>query len=152
MSVIGPGKRITLHFSVSLLDGTLIDTTKEKDPATFEFGDGNLLPGFEASIQGLKVGDKRSVMLEAAQAFGEYNDDNLQSMHRSRFGSELNLEPGLMLSFADKANAETPGVVKEINDDDVLIDFNHPLAGRDLSFDVEIINIVEADSQAVKLA
>lgn len=149
--VIGPNKRVTLHFSVVLLDGTLIDTTKEKSPATFVVGDGNLLPGFEQSIFGLKVGDKRSVMLEAEQAFGPYNDDNLQRMHRSRFNEGLSLEPGVMISFADKSNAEIPGVIKAVEGDDVVIDFNHPLAGRDLTFEVEIINVVDADSQAVQL-
>ncbi len=77
-TVIGAGKRVTLHFSVVLLDGTVIDSTKQKDAATFVVGDGNLLPGFEQSIFGLKAGDKRSVLLEAEKAFGPYNDDNLQ--------------------------------------------------------------------------
>ena len=151
IQVIGPGKRVTLHFSVVLLDGTVLDTTREKSPATFVAGDGNLLPGFEHSIFGLKAGDKRSVVLNAEQAFGPYNDDNLQRMHRSRFKQEIKLEPGVVVAFADKNNAETPGVIKDVDGDDVVIDFNHPLAGRDLTFDVEIINVVDADSQAVQL-
>ncbi|PCJ39682.1 MAG: peptidylprolyl isomerase [Moraxellaceae bacterium] len=149
--VIGPGKRVTLHFSVILLDGTVLDSTKQKDPATFVVGDGNILPGFEQSIFGLKVGDKRSVVLEAEQAFGPYNEDNIQRMHRSRFNQDIALEPGVVISFADKSKAETPGVVKSVEGDEIVIDFNHPLAGRDLTFDVEIINIVDADSQAVQL-
>ncbi|OUS29982.1 peptidylprolyl isomerase [Gammaproteobacteria bacterium 45_16_T64] len=149
--LIGKNKRVTLHFSVVLLDGTLLDTTKEKDPATFVVGDGNLLPGFEESIYGLKAGDKRSVVLEAEQAFGPYNDDNLQRMHRSRFKQGLVLEPGTVISFADKSKAEIPGVIKSVEGDDVVIDFNHPLAGRDLTFEVEIINVVDADSQAVQI-
>jgi len=149
--VIGPDKRVTLHFSVILLDGTVLDSTKQKDPATFVVGDGNILPGFEQSIFGLKVGDKRSVVLEAEQAFGPYNEDNIQRMHRSRFNQDIALEPGVVISFADKSKAETPGVVKSVEGDEIVIDFNHPLAGRDLTFDVEIINIVDADSQAVQL-
>lgn len=151
IQVIGPGKRVTLHFSVILLDGTVLDSTKEKAPATFVAGDGNLLPGFEKSIFGLKAGDKRSVVLDAEQAFGPYNDDNLQRMHRSRFKQDIKLEPGVVISFADKSNAETPGVIKSIEGDDVVIDFNHPLAGRDLTFEVEIINVVDAESQTVQL-
>ena len=148
---IGSGKRVTLHFSVILLDGTLIDSTKQKDAATFVVGDGNLLPGFEQSIFGLKAGDKRSVVLEAENAFGPYNDDNIQHMHRSRFSQDTDLEIGMVMSFADKSNGEIPGVVKSLDGDNVVIDFNHPLAGRDLTFEVEIINVVDADSQAVQL-
>ena len=150
-TVIGAGKRVTLHFSVVLLDGTVIDSTKQKDAATFVVGDGNLLPGFEQSIFGLKAGDKRSVLLEAEKAFGPYNDDNLQHMHRSRFNKDMDLELGVMMSFADKSNGEITGVIKSIDGDNVVIDFNHPLAGRDLTFEVEIINVVDAESQAVQL-
>ncbi len=150
-TVIGPNKRVTLHFSVVLLDGTVMDSTKTKGPATFVVGDGNLLPGFEQSIFGLKAGDKRSVVLDAEQAFGPYNDDNMQRMHRSKFDENILLEPGVMISFADKSKAELPGVVKSVEEEHVVIDFNHPLAGRDMTFEVEIINVVDADSQAVQL-
>ena len=149
--VIGPNKRVTLHFSVVLLDGTVMDSTKAKAPATFTVGDGSLLDGFEKSIFGLKAGDKRSIVLDAKRAFGPYNDDNLQRMHRSKFSEGMVLEPGVMISFADKAKAEMPGVVKSVEEEHVVIDFNHPLAGRDMTFDVEIINVVDAESQAVQL-
>lgn len=149
--VIGPNKRVTLHFSVVLLDGTVMDSTKAKGPATFVVGDGSLLEGFEKSIFGLKVGDRRSVVLDAEQAFGPYNDDNLQRMHRSKFSEDMALEPGVMISFADKSKAELPGVIKSVEEEHVVIDFNHPLAGRDMTFEVEIINVVDADSQAVQL-
>lgn len=148
--VIGEGKRVTLHFSVSLMDGSVVDTTKEKDPATFNVGDGNLLPGFEQSLFGLKAGDKRSIYLQAEQAFGEPNEKNVQHMQRSRF-SDMELEEGLVLSFADPNGGELPGVVKKITEELVVIDFNHPLAGSDLTFDVEIINVVDASSQTVQL-
>ncbi|MCG8316119.1 MAG: peptidylprolyl isomerase [Pseudomonadales bacterium] len=147
---IGEGTRVTLHFSVSLLDGSVIDSTKDKQPATFVVGDGNLLPGFEQSLVGLKAGDKRSIYLQSEQAFGPYNDKNLQHLQRDRF-SDMNLEEGLVLSFADPAGGELPGVVKQIMDAVVVIDFNHPLAGKDLTFDVEIINVVDASSQPVQL-
>lgn len=148
--VIGEGKRVTLHFSVSLMDGAVVDTTKEKDPATFNVGDGNLLPGFEQSLFGLKAGDKRSIFLQAEQAFGLHNEKNVQHMPRSRF-EDMNLEEGIVLSFADPSGGELPGVVKKVMEEVVVIDFNHPLAGTDLNFDVEIINVVDASSQTVQL-
>jgi FKBP-type peptidyl-prolyl cis-trans isomerase SlpA len=147
---VGPGKRVTLHFSVSLSDGRLVDTTKSGDPATYVFGDGSLLEGFEQSILGLKVGDRRSVFITPDQGFGPYNEDNLQRFPVSQFAG-MALEEGLVVSFADAARAELPGVVKEVSAEWVWVDFNHPLAGRDLNFEVEIINIVDADSASVRL-
>lgn len=148
---IGPGKRVTLHFSVLMLDGGVVDSTKERAPATFTVGDGNLLPGFEESIFGLKAGDKRSILLEAARAFGPRNPENIQVMRRSQFSKDMPMEPGVVVSFADKSKAELPGVITEVGDDTVMVDFNHPLAGLDLTFQVEIINVVDADSQTVQL-
>lgn len=148
---IGAGKRVTLHFSVLLLDGTVMDSTREHAPATFTVGDGNLLPGFEQSLFGLKAGDKRSILLEAANAFGPYNPDNIQVMRRGLFSRDMTLEPGVVVSFADKSKAELPGVITEVDDDQVTVDFNHPLAGKDLTFQVEIINVVDAGSQTVQL-
>ncbi|MCP5019062.1 MAG: FKBP-type peptidyl-prolyl cis-trans isomerase [Ketobacter sp.] len=148
---IGPGKRVTLHFSVLLMDGSVVDTTKQRAPATFTVGDGNLLPGFEQSVFGLKAGDKRSIVLEAENAFGPHNPDNIQTMRRGAFSRDMALEPGLIVSFADKSKAELPGLIQSVTEDQVVVDFNHPLAGKDLTFQVEIINVVDADSQAVQL-
>lgn len=148
---IGPGKRVTLHFSVLLLDGAVVDSTRDRKPATFTVGDGNLLPGFEQSLFGLKAGDKRSILLEAVNAFGPHNPDNIQIMRRGLFSRDMQLEPGVVVSFADKSKAELPGVVVEVSEDQVTVDFNHPLAGKDLTFQVEIINVVDAASQTVQL-
>jgi len=148
---IGPGKRVTLHFSVLLMDGSVVDTTKQRAPATFSVGDGNLLPGFEQSVFGLNAGDKRSIVLEAENAFGPHNPDNIQTMRRGAFSRDMALEPGLIVSFADKSKAELPGLIQSVTEDQVIVDFNHPLAGKDLTFQVEIINVVDADSQAVQL-
>lgn len=148
---IGPGKRVTLHFSVLLLDGAVVDSTRERSPATFTVGDGNLLPGFEQALFGLKAGDRRSVVLDAVNAFGVRNDDNIQVMRRSLFARDMRLEPGVVVSFADRSKAELPGVVIAVDDSEVTVDFNHPLAGRDLTFQVEIINVVDADTQTVRV-
>ena len=148
---IGEGKRVTLHFSVLLLDGSVVDSTRDKSPATFTVGDGNLLPGFEQSLFGLKVGDKRSIVLTAENAFGRHNEDNIQIMRRGLFAKDMTLEPGVVVSFADKSKAELPGVVTAVDSDQVTVDFNHPLAGKDLTFQVEIINIVDADSQVFEI-
>lgn len=148
--VIGAGKRVALHFSISLADGQLIDTTRERpEPAEFTVGDGSLLPGFEQSIFGLRAGDRRSVFIDAKRGFGEWNPDNQQVFTRVQF-SGMELEEGMIISFTDKSG-ELPGVVKAFDDETVTVDFNHPLAGRDLMFEVDIIRVMDADAIPVSL-
>lgn len=148
--VIGPGKKVTLHFSIALADGQLIDSTRERpEPAEFTVGDGSLLPGFEKAVFGLKAGDRRSVFIDAKRGFGDWNPDNQQVFTRIQF-SDMALEEGMIISFADKSG-ELPGVVKAFDDDTVTVDFNHPLAGRDLVFEVDIIRVMDADASPVSL-
>ncbi len=137
---IGPDKEVTLHFALKLENGDVVDSTFDKQPATFKVGDGNLLPGFEQAIYGLKAGDKRSLPIGPEQGFGQGNPQNVQVMPRSQF-QDMELSEGLLVIFNDAANAELPGVVKSFDDSQVTIDFNHPLAGKALSFDVEIIEV-----------
>ena len=140
---IGPDKEVTLHFALKLANGDVVDSTFDKQPATFKVGDGNLLPGFEAALFGFKAGDKRSVQVEPENAFGQPNPQNVQVMPRSQF-QDMELSEGLLVIFNDAANTELPGVVKAFDDAQVTIDFNHPLAGKTLSFDVEIIAVKPA--------
>ena len=137
---IGPDKEVTLHFALKLENCDVVDSTFDKKPATFKVGDGNLLPGFEQAIYGLKAGDKRSLSISPEQGFGQGNPQNVQVMPRSQF-QDMELSEGLLVIFNDAANAELPGVVKAFDDSQVTIDFNHPLAGKALSFDVEIIAV-----------
>ena len=137
---IGPDREVTLHFALKLDNGDVVDSTFDKKPATFKVGDGNLLPGFEQAIYGLKAGDKRSLSISPEQGFGQGNPQNIQVMPRSQF-QDMELSEGLLVIFNDAANAELPGVVKAFDDAQVTIDFNHPLAGKALSFDVEIIEV-----------
>lgn len=137
---IGPDKQVTLHFALKLENGDVVDSTFDKKPATFKVGDGSLLPGFEQAIYGLKAGDKRSLSISPEQGFGQGNPQNVQVMPRSQF-QDMELSEGLLVIFNDAANAELPGVVKAFDDSQVTIDFNHPLAGKALSFDVEIIEV-----------
>lgn len=132
--------QVTLHFTLKLPGGEVIDTTTDKSPATFKVGDGSLLPGFEQSIFGLKAGDQRSFQIEPERGFGPGNPQNIQSIARDQF-NEMELEPGLLVIFRDAAGGEMPGVVKTIHDTTVDVDFNHPLAGKTVTFDVEIIEV-----------
>ncbi|KAF0804775.1 peptidyl-prolyl isomerase [Alcanivorax xiamenensis] len=149
---IGPQTRITLHFAVRLMDGTELDSTFAGEPASFVWGDGSLLPGFERAILGLKAGDRRSVFIDAESGFGEYNEQNVQHFRRDTFAAPDGMEVGTVMNFADAAGAELPGVVSALDEQWVTVDFNHPLAGRELTFEVEIVRVEhDAPEQTVKL-
>ena len=137
---IGQNTEVTLHFALRLENGDTVDSTFDKDPATFKVGDGNLLPGFEAALFGFKTGDKRTLEILPENAFGQPNPQNVQVIPRSQF-KDMELSEGLLVIFNDAANTELPGVVKAFDDDQVTIDFNHPLAGKTLIFDVEIKDV-----------
>lgn len=139
--VIGPGTKVTLHFSLRLKDGEVIDSNFEKDPATFVVGDGNLLPGFEKAMFGLLEGDRKTLVIKPEQGFGQHNPQNMQEFSRSEFPADIELKKGLVLSFSDAQKTELPGVVSEFDENLVVIDFNHPLAGRDIEFSVAILKI-----------
>ncbi len=137
---IAAATQVTLHFAIKLDNGDVVDSTFDKQPATFKVGDGNLLPGFEQALYGLKAGDKRSLPIAPEQGFGQPNPQNVQVMPRSQF-KDMELAEGLLVIFSDAANAELPGMVQSFDDNQVSVDFNHPLAGKTLSFEVEIIAV-----------
>jgi FKBP-type peptidyl-prolyl cis-trans isomerase SlpA len=127
---ISSGSRVTLHFAILLETGEEVDTTRRRSAAVFTVGDGSLLPGFEEALFGLQAGDDAQLLLA-----------------RDRF-SELELEPGLMVSFA-APDGELPGVVTRLFEKTVEVDFNHPLAGRPIIFDVSILAVEDGDPQNV---
>jgi FKBP-type peptidyl-prolyl cis-trans isomerase SlpA len=141
---ISPQTRVTLFFSLSLADGQIIDSNFAGNAAHFVPGDGSLLPAFEACVLGLRVGDKRQFLVPAAEAFGLRQDANLKRVPRERFAGDIDLVPGLVVSFAAAEGGELPGVIHRLMGDMIEVDFNHPLAGRDIVFDVEIIAVESA--------
>ena len=138
---IAPGRTVTLFFELGLVDGDVVDSNFSGLPATFTVGDGNLLPGFEQAIFGLRAGEERRVQLSASQAFGEANPDNVQHLPKSRFPSDLSLEKGVVVNFSGQSGYEQAGVVVSVGETRVEVDFNHPLAGRDIVFRVRIISV-----------
>ena len=138
---IGPGCNVTMHFCLSLQDGTIADESAEGEPLRFTMGDGTLIQGLELALYGLKVGEKQSLSIDPRDAFGFPEDENVHSMPRSEFDKSMNIEPGMIVAFTTPAGQEVPGTIKEVNDETVLVDFNHPLSGFDVTFDVEILDI-----------
>jgi FKBP-type peptidyl-prolyl cis-trans isomerase SlpA len=140
---VGEGTRVFLNFSVSLEDGSEVDTNFGGDPVDFVVGDGSLLPGFERRLFGMSAGQRQMFTVPPEDAFGQPNDTNVQYLPRDQFDEETELNIGLVYSFADASGGELPGMIISFDDEEVTVDFNHPLAGRTILFDV-LVHRVEA--------
>ena len=147
------GSLIKLHFEVSLENGTVIDSTYHRDsPVTLTIGDESLLPGFEQVLMNLRAGDTRSAHLEPEQAFGEWNPDNIQHFSCAQFALIANNpEVGMMVEFEDKGKNTLPGIISAVNEDEVEVDFNHPLAGQTVLFKVTVFQVTPPGVTGVHL-
>jgi FKBP-type peptidyl-prolyl cis-trans isomerase SlpA len=130
-----------MHFSISLPDGTEAASTFGDEPTTFIMGDGTVSEGLELALYGLTAGDTQSLTLQPDQAFGPRDEAKVQPMPRANFNLEMELEPGLIIGFTTPDGHEVAGVVHELQDQDVVIDFNHPLAGIKVIFKVEVLEV-----------
>ena len=141
-ALITHNSEVIFHFSIKLEDGSVADSTKVNNkPAKLVIGDGNLSAGFEACLLGLTAGEQREFRLPPEQAFGLPNQDNIHFVDRARFTAEAPAEVGNIILFTQPDGAELPGIVREVIGDSVTIDFNHPLAGHTVIFDVEILSV-----------
>lgn len=137
--------RVTLNFSLSLETGEEVDTNFGTDPVSFVMGDGSLLPGFERRLIGMRAGDEAEFRIPPEEGFGEPQDDNIQFISRADFDDDAPLEPGMLFTFADAAGGEVPGMIVEVGDEQVTVDFNHPLSGRTIHFKVRIAHVEPAE-------
>lgn len=147
------GSLVKLHFEVSLENGTVIDSTFSRDtPVSLTIGDESLLPGFEQVLMNLRAGDTRTAHLEPEQAFGEWNPDNIQHFSRPQFALVAdNPEIGMMVEFEDKGKNTLPGTISAIDDEEIEVDFNHPLAGQDVLFKVKVFKVTPPGVTSIKL-
>ncbi len=140
--VIGETSNVIMHFTIKLEDGSAADSTKVNNkPARFNMGDGSLTANFEKCLLGLKAGEEKSFHLEPEDAFGLPNPDNIYHVDRAKFGAEAPAEVGAIIAFTQQDGSELPGVVREVVGDSVTVDFNHPLAGQKLTFEVEVLDV-----------
>ena len=137
--------KVSLNFSITLDTGEVVDSNFDRGPVSFVMGDGSLLPGFEACLLGMKSGDEGIFTITPEQGFGEPQDANFQDIPRYTFSKDSELEIGMVFSFADAAGGELPGVVDSFDEDTVRVNFNHPLAGRTLRFEVKIDRVEPAE-------
>lgn len=135
---ITASSKVTLHFALKLSSGDVVDSTFGGKAASFVMGDGSLLPGFEAKLIGLSAGDEATFEILPEEGFGQLTEANYQTVKRELFDESEALEVGMVMSFANGPEGELPGVIHDITDDEVVVNFNHPLSGETLTFEVRI--------------
>lgn len=139
---VSPGSTVTLHLSLTLEDGTVAESTFDGEPFTFTMGEGVLAYGLELALYGLYPGDSQRIELTPEQTFGQRDPANIHRLPRTVFSADLQIEPGVIVGFESPNGDEVGGAVLALDAASVEVDFNHPLAGHVITFDVEIIGVI----------
>ncbi len=142
-ATVGDKKVVKIKYKGTLSNGSVFDSSEGKQPLEFMVGGGQIIPGLESAVKGMKVGEKKKITIKAADAYGDYDQRALQEVPKESFPTDMKLEAGLEL-VAQTAMGPVPVRIAEIRDKTVMVDFNHPLAGKDLTFDVEIVSVRDA--------
>ena len=138
--MIEPGRKVKLHY-IFKVDGEMVDNTSKKGPFEFECGKSNLIPGFEKNIRGLKTGEKKSFAIQPEDAFGPANPDAIVPTQRDKLPPG-EIQVGMIFSTAGKGGKTLKGRVTSIEGDQIILDFNHPIAGKVLHFEVKVIDVI----------
>jgi peptidylprolyl isomerase len=137
------GDKVKVHYTGKLAEGIVFDSSQGVEPLEFELGSGMVIEGFDAGITGMKVGEKKSVHIPVNQAYGPADEQNVIRIPRSEIPADMNLEIGMVLNMHQDGSGQVMQVtVADFDDQSVVLDGNHPLAGKDLIFDIELVEII----------
>lgn len=136
------GDTVQVHYTGTLTDGTLFDSSQGRDPLEFTLGSGQVIKGFDDGITGMAVGDHKTINIPQHEAYGPANEAMVFTLSRADIPDEIPLEVGMTLNMHEDGNPQpVPVIVRALSDDSVTLDANHPLAGQDLTFDIELVGI-----------
>lgn len=141
MSEAKLGDTVKIHYTGTLEDGTVFDSTTGGEPIEFTIGDGGIIPGFESAVKGMARGETKTVTIAPDQAYGPYNEEMTQQVPRSAIPGDIELREGMILSAESPDGLPISFTVKAFDAEQVTIDGNHPLAGRSLTFALELVDI-----------
>jgi peptidylprolyl isomerase len=141
METAKKGDTVSVHYTGRLTDGTVFDSSRNGDPLTFELGGGQLIQGFDQAVMGMEIGETKTVELAPSEAYGARRDDLEFEMERSNFPESIEPEEGQQLQMRQRNGQPLIVTVIEANEETVTLDANHPLAGEELVFDIELVEI-----------
>ena len=140
MAQVHDGSTVRIHYTGRLADGTVFDSSEGRDPLEFEVGSGQVIPGFDNAVREMGAGDSQTVTIGADEAYGERREDLVFPVPRQQFPPEIEPEVGQRLQMQQGGETAVV-VVREVAEDSVTLDANHPLAGEDLTFDLELVEV-----------
>lgn len=135
------GKKVRIHYTGTLDDGSVFDSSEGRDPLEFTLGSGQIIPGLDRAIDGMATGEQKTVTIPAEEAYGEYHAEARQDVPRDQIPADIPLDQGTMLNMQTPDGRQIPVQVAELTDSTVTLDANHPLAGKALTFAVEVVSV-----------
>ncbi len=149
MQQVKSGDTVRVHYHGKLTDGTTFDSSEGREPLEFEVGSGNVIAGFDSGVKGMTVGEKKTVNIPVDEAYGQKQDDLLMEFPLDRFPADMKPEVGMQLNMSNGSGQNFPVVISEVRENSVILDANHPLAGEDLTFDLELVEIKGGKSSLI---
>jgi len=143
MKQVKEGDVVKVHYTGKLASGEQFDSSAGREPLEFTVGAGQMIRGFDAALPGMNVGDKKTITIPPEEGYGERSDDAVIPFPKENIPEDMKLEHGMSLTLSNQHGQPVPVVVKEVKDDMVLLDANHFLAGENLVFDIELVEITE---------
>ncbi len=141
MAEVKSGDVVKVHYTGKLANGEQFDSSTGREPLEFTVGAGQMIPGFDAAMPGMKIGDKKTVNIAPKDGYGESNEDAIIEFPKENVPADMKMEPGMSLTLTNQEGQPFPVVVKEIKEDIIILDANHFLAGKELVFDIELVEI-----------
>lgn len=141
MSQASAGNKIAIHYTGTLADGSVFDSSEGREPLSFTMGEGQIIPGLESALDGLSEGDEKTVTVPADDAYGQKNPQAVQQVPRATIPDNIPLDLGTQLQMQTPDGQAIPVTVAEVTEEHVLLDANHPLAGKDLTFEVKVVSV-----------
>ena len=138
--VIAAGKKVQFDYTLTV-DSQVIDTTDGKQPIEFVQGDGTIIPGLARQLEGLKAGDAKVITVSAEEGYGPVTPEAIKEVPKTVFPKDADIKVGQVYEFQGEGGTGFPGIVSEIKEEAILMNFNHPLAGKELKFDIKIVKV-----------
>jgi FKBP-type peptidyl-prolyl cis-trans isomerase 2 len=136
------GDKVKVHYHGKLRTGETFDSSEGREPLEFELGSGQVIKGFDDGIQGMQVGDKKTIEIPVDEAYGQKQQEMIIEFPKEQFPPEMNPEEGLQLMMSNGSGQQFPVTIMEVKEETVILDANHPLAGQELIFDLELVEII----------
>ena len=142
MSKAKDGDTVKVHYTGTLENGEVFDTSREREPLEFKLGEGQLIPGFEKAVIGMNVGDSTTINIPSTEAYGDTREDLIIAVPKDQLPKEIEPKVGMQLQVNQENGQPVPVRIAEITDTELKLDANHPLAGEDLTFEIELVNVL----------